>query len=58
MKFKKIIKEPKNWLQFFFLNLKFLYSLDLFQIYTNVSIIHLKHYYKSTFKNFNISLKS
>jgi hypothetical protein len=32
------------------------YSLDLFQTYTNVPIIYLKHYYKSTLKNFNINL--
>jgi hypothetical protein len=32
------------------------YSLDLFQIYTNVPIIYLKRYYENTCKNFNINL--
>jgi len=60
VRYPKTFSEKKNsentCYNFLKMILGFLYSLDLFQTYTNVPIIYLKHYCKGICQNFNIDL--
>ncbi len=54
--FLAILNSENTCYNFLKMFLDILYSLDFFQTYKNVPMIYLKHYCKSTCKNFNINL--